>query len=119
MNQTFLNAIAPWHDRIETYFSTANGGSPERFELWKKIMGTLTDWDRNSERDRDIREYAKAGKKIVVVIPERAHPRLYLDWLIKFAWTVDYESDTLKNTHLIFSGGVVDQLGTRCLRSAR
>ena len=112
MNQAFLRALAPWLERIEAYWTTANGGSKERFELWKQVMGTLTDSERNGERNDKMREYAAAGKKILIVIPERAHPRMYLEGLLSFARSVAECSGNMKNVNVIFTGGVTGIVGT-------
>ena len=104
-NLKFREAMGPHLDRIAAYFG-------DRFPLWEKVMSTLTDGDLNPQRMQTIAEHAEQGKKICVVIPERAHPRLYLAWLLDFAKTVLDAGGKLENTHVIFAGGVVGQIGT-------
>jgi len=108
----FAKATFPYRDRIHSYFTTTNFGSEERFNLWIDVMGTFTDEDRNRFRFDTICLHLMDEKKVLIVIPERANPKIYLSWFEDLARRFGDDEDKLRNVHIIFSGCVVDQIGT-------
>lgn len=108
----FATATFPYKDRIFSYFTTTNLGSEERFNLWIDVMGTLTDEDRNHYRNGLIDQHLKEDKKVLIVVPERANPKIYISWFEDLCTRFGDEEGKLENVHIIFSGGVVGQIAT-------
>lgn len=102
-NQRFLDAIEPYQDRIESYFK-------HRFRLWRNVMGILTDSDLNLGRNMIIQRKIRMDDQVLILIPERANPLRYIPWFENLIR--DVGPTFVKNIRIIFSGGVVDEIGT-------